>query len=635
MSWLYSLVFTGLLFASNGDSGLIAPRHAEAPVVESHLAASDEIEKFEQSYPLSKNGNVSVSNVNGSITMEAWDRDEVKLEATKIADSKETLADVEIKVTTTADSFSVEADYRGWRSNDRARGERRKLEVEFRLWVPRTAILNEIETVNGSVAVSNFTNVTKISAVNGNVTATNLRGAANLSTVNGEVISDFDRVDGVSKINLSTVNGSVSLTLPSDVNATIKADSLNGNITNDFGLPVRKGQYVGRDLYGRIGSGETQIKLNSVNGRLSILRKNDGRTPNPATNLLQNKKADEDIDIDGDMDEHEEAMKSAKVNRDLAHAVRDSQRATAQGMREAQRALESAGSSVEKIKIDELKKLEKMKIDVDGKKIEEQVRESMNEQKAAMDRMRTAVWFPGMPSVEKKRNSFAVKGTPKVTVEAKGCSVSVRGWDKPEVQYVVTEMATRRGTPALVTEDHNSSFVTLKVVNNDNSSWGPAMNNPERVRIEVFVPRKSNLKIITDGELRLDGVSGDIELKGDDESINIRDVDGNLNLLADQAQVRVIGFKGEFASQTACGDVYLEGNFTRLSAKATDGTVTLTVPADANATLTSNTEVQSDGIDLIQDDDQTWRVGKGGSRYNFTFNDGKLVVRSSDSVSSY
>ena len=635
MSWLYSIVFAGLLLASDGETGVVTVRNTQAPVPALQVVVGDEIEKFEQSYPLSRNGNVSVSNVNGSITVEAWDKDEVRLEATKIADSKETLADVEIKVNSTADSFCVEADYNGWKS-DRNRGDRnRKLEVEFRLTVPRTAVLNEVETVNGSVNVSNFTNVTKVSAVNGNVTATNLRGAAQLSTVNGEVVADFDRVDGASKINLSTVNGSVSLTLPSDVNATVKADSLNGNITNDFGLPVRKGQYVGRDLYGRIGSGETQVKLNSVNGRLAILRKNDGRPVSPATNLLPNKKAD-DIDIDVDMDEHDEAMKTAQINREVARSIRESQRQTAQSLRDAQRSLEKVGPGVEKIKIDELKKLEKMKIDLDEKKIEESIKQSMDAQKSAMDRMRTAVWFPGVPTVEKKRNSFQVKGTPKVTVEAKGCAVSVRGWDKAEVQYVVTELATRRGAPAQITEDHNSSFVTLKVVNNDKSSFGPAMSTPpERVRIEVFVPRKSDLKIITDGEIRLDGVSGNVELKGDDGAINIRDVDGNLNLLADEAQVRVIGFKGNFDSQTACGDVFLEGEFRKLSAKATDGTVTLTVPADTNATFTSNTEVESDGVELVQDNEQTWRAGKGGSPYNFTFGDGKLVVRSAQAVSSY
>ena len=640
MSWLYSLVFAGLLFSSNGDQALNHSQNNNAPALATQAVVGDEIEKFEQTYPLSKNGNVSVSNVNGPITIEAWDRDEVKLEATKIADSKESLADVDIKVEATADSFSVEADYKSWKWNDKRNENRsRKLEVEFRLSVPRTAVLNEIETVNGSVTVSNFTNVTKISAVNGDVIATNLQGAANLSTVNGTVTADFDRVNGSSKINLSTVNGTVSLIVPSDLNATIKADSLNGNITNDFGLPVRKGQYVGRDLYGRVGTGEAQIRLNSVNGKLSIGRKNDGRTPNPATNLLPNKKADEDWDDDADIDTDaaSTAVEAAKVNREVARAMRESRRATAESMKEAQKAIESVGPQLEKMKLDELKKLEKMKIDVDGSMIESKVRESLREHQNEMGRLRQARWLSGTPTVEKKRNTIPVKGSAKVNIEAKGCSVSVRGWDKSEVQYVVTEVAGRRGQPATVTEERKDSVVTLRVINNtDNSAFPmPAFQlSPERVRIEVYVPRKSNLKIMTDGEIRLDGVSGDIELKGEDESINVRDVDGHLNLTANQAQVRVIGFKGDFDSQTACGDVFLEGDFKKLSAKATDGTVTLTLPENANASFVSNTEVQSEGVEVVREDEHTWRLGRGGSRFNFDFNEGKLIVRSSAEVNS-
>ena len=600
------------------------------------IVVGDETEKFEQTYPLSKNGNVSVSNVNGSIVVEAWDRDEVRLEATKTADSKETLADVEIKISSTADSFSVEADYKGWKWNDKRGNENRnrRLDVEFRLSVPRTAVLNEIETVNGSVSVSNFTNVTKISAVNGNVTASNLRGAATLSTVNGQVAADFDRVEGTSRINLSTVNGQVNLVLPSDVSATVKAESLNGAITNDFGLTVRKGQYVGRDLYGRIGSGEAQIKLSSVNGGLSISRKGDGRSPAPVTNLLPSKKADDEWDNDS----HERgraAVSAAHVDREVARAVRQSERTMVQSMREAQRAIESVGPTMEQMKIDELKNLEKFKID--EQKMKTKIKEGLKEQQDSMDRMRRDIEFQKSPTIEKKSSSFNVKGIPKVSVETRGCSVIVRGWDKPQVKYVVTEVDGRRGQSTSVTETNDSSSVALKVVNNGEDEPGIAgyRLNRELVRVEVLVPLKSNLKIVSDGEIRLSGVSGNIDLRGGDQSINVRDVDGSLTLSATEGLVRVIGFTGDLNSQTQCGDVFLEGNFNKLSAKATDGTVTLTVPTDANATFTSNTEVESDGVDVVQENDHTWRLGRGGSKYNFDFNEGKLVVRSAATVSPY
>ncbi|MBK8302038.1 MAG: DUF4097 family beta strand repeat protein [Chloracidobacterium sp.] len=348
MSWLYTIVFAGLVFSSQGSSASSGERviqNAPAPVV---VEVQDETEKFDKTYPLNSNGRVSLSNVNGSVVVEAWDRNEVKVEYTKIASSKERLAEVDVRIDSRADHLEIETDYDNWKSRSgddwKSNG---KLQVEFRLMVPRTAFLNEIETVNGSVTASNFTNFTKISAVNGSVTGTNLRGTVNLETVNGEVVADFDRLESGNKITLSTVNGRVNLTIPSDANATINADTLNGNISNDLGLPIRKGKYVGRDLYGRIGTGDVRIKLDSVNGGLSIRRKSDGKTQNPVVNLLPNKdKDDEDWDTDKDV---EKAASYLKMDKDIQKAVKDAEKESAKAIKASQKELEAIQPELDKI----------------------------------------------------------------------------------------------------------------------------------------------------------------------------------------------------------------------------------------------------------------------------------------------
>ncbi|MDI1241670.1 MAG: DUF4097 family beta strand repeat-containing protein, partial [bacterium] len=332
MSWLYSIVFASLFVSSDLQ---IEPQptynniHTPAAVVP---AVKDETEKFEQSYPISAKGRVSVSNVNGSIEMIAWDRNEVRLEATKIADSKESLDLVDLRIDAQSNSFSVETEYKNANWNN----QRRKIEVHFKVSVPRTAVLNEIETVNGSVVAADFTNITKISAVNGSVQASGLRGTVDLSTVNGTVLADFDRVEPASNIELSTVNGRINLLLPSDTNATVKADSLNGSITNAFGLPVRKGEYVGRDLHGRLGSGDAQIKLDSVNGPLAINKKDDGKSLSPAVNLLSSTRNSTYSDVDREITDN---ARQARV--DVRKAAADARRESSRAMREANRALQN------------------------------------------------------------------------------------------------------------------------------------------------------------------------------------------------------------------------------------------------------------------------------------------------------
>ena len=634
MSWLYTLVFAGLIFSSNNIhfTKVTANTPSKAP----QTVQGDETERFEQTYPLTANGRISLSNVNGSIVINAWDRAEVKLVAVKTADSKERLGDVEIKVDAKPDYLSVETEYGhngSWHNNGR-------LQVDYELTVPRGASLNEIETVNGSVTLGEFTNLTKVSAVNGNIKATNLRGTANLSTVNGEVFADFTRLETGSKVYLETVNGTVNLSIPSDSSATLRADSVNGAISNDFGLPVRKGQYVGRDLYGRVGAGDVQVKLSSVNGRLSIARNKDGKAASPATNLLQQKNQDnedwDDKDDDKDSDNLTVEM-NAKINKEVAKSVKESQKAVAAAMKEVRELkaevpdLHIPSMVVPPVKIDSeaLKKAtEAMNVDVQA-----QVNAAIQAQGDAMARIRD-INFSGMPRIEKRSESIAVKGTPKVTVTAPGCSVKVRGWDKQEVQYNVIQFTNSRSRAVVQTnENHTDSIVNINVAT-DKRPGLPQWNDDNRVQIEVFVPKKSDLKISTDGEIRLDGVSGQIDLTGSEGSIDVRDSDGKMSVSTACGQVRVIGFRGDLDAKTKQGDVYLEGDFNKLTAQAADGTVVLTVPSDGSASFVSNTEVQSQGVDLIQEKDSTWRLGTGLRKYNFDFDEGHLIVRSNAEISN-
>lgn len=596
MSWIYTIVFSGLLFASQGDMPAISiPEVISEPVAQA--PSGDETERFSQTYPLSANGRVNVSNVNGPVTVEGWDRSEVKLEYVKTADTKERLSEVEIKIDARADSFSVETDYgdrkdgHRWKSND-------KLKVEYRLMVPRGAVLDEAETVNGSVTVSGMTNSIEASAVNGQVTSSNVRGTAKLSTVNGGVNADLDEVASGSNLELETVNGQVMLTIPSDSSAVIKADSLNGDIRNDFGLTVRKGRFVGRDLYGRLGSGNAQIRLSSVNGGLTISRKNDGKSLSPATNLLTNQQRDDE-------------------DADAKRFVRDMDR------RELQKVAKESAKISEQI--------------MNNEEIVRAVDEAARRGEIAA-RTFDANFFQAPPRMEVKTGSFVLAAKPTVTIEAGRSAVAVRSWDKNEVQYRVTQFARPRSSrPLAVSETHTDSSVTLRVKDTDDDRDRQLFNDRKQVRIEIFVPRRSDVKITSGGEIRVDGVSGDLQLFGDDETINVRDAEGRLKVVSTDGRIRVIGFRGEIDSETGDGAISLEGKFEQLRARADDGTITLTLAEDADAEIETNCpDMVGDGIDLVRtgstDQLSRYRLGKGGPLYKLE-TEGSITVRGNRSIS--
>jgi hypothetical protein len=75
----------------------------------------------------------------------------VKLEATKIADSRETMAMVNVKISSQPDYFRVETEFQHGNYADMSNrnNRNRRLEVQYRLKVPKGAVLNEIGSVNG------------------------------------------------------------------------------------------------------------------------------------------------------------------------------------------------------------------------------------------------------------------------------------------------------------------------------------------------------------------------------------------------------------------------------------------------------------------------------------------------------
>lgn len=230
-------------------------------------------EPFSQSYPLTPTGRVSISNINGDVHISVWDRNEVKVDAVKRAYKPERLSEVTIEVTNTADSVLIKTKYPERNLNfDRHTRESNPASVEYTLTIPRGARLDGAELVNGSLDIDGVQGDVEASLVNGEVKAGGLGGEVKLSTVNGRVEANVARLNESKGVNLNSVNGSILLIVPSGANAQVRASTIHGGITNEFGLAVEDGQFVGHNLSGQIGSGGPRIRLNNVNGSVAIKR---------------------------------------------------------------------------------------------------------------------------------------------------------------------------------------------------------------------------------------------------------------------------------------------------------------------------------------------------------------------------
>jgi len=259
-------------------------------------------QEFHQTYPISANGRVALENINGPVHITAWDRNEVKVDAIKSAWTQEHLDGAQIQVDAGKDYVSIRTEYRDHDLTFNDEDRNNPASVEYTLTVPRTVHLDEIKLINGSLDIQGVCGEVRASCINGHLTAHSLGGRVKLSTINSRVDADFERL-AQSPVELSSVNGPVVLTLPSDSKAELEASTVSGSIRNDFGLPVNNHRYVGHDLRGELAGGGTRIELRNVNGTIEIRHANDNRPLSPAKNLNQDQRRGRDENKDNDDDD--------------------------------------------------------------------------------------------------------------------------------------------------------------------------------------------------------------------------------------------------------------------------------------------------------------------------------------------
>jgi len=247
------------------SAGAAPPARAQGPAVE----------QFERNVPLASGGTFSLSNVNGSIEIEGWDRDVVEISARKFTTgTAENLRQVGIEVSLSPGSVSVATHY--------PEGSGVEVNVEFRVRIPARVHLASVSTVNGSVTVHDVSGDGSLAAVNGNVLLARGAGIFSARSTNGNVSLELLSLDGGlappgdsarstprAGITAQTINGSVVVALPADAGAELEARTQNGDFSSDLPLLAHTSA-AGRAIRGRVGSGGPPLNVRTVNGSIRL-----------------------------------------------------------------------------------------------------------------------------------------------------------------------------------------------------------------------------------------------------------------------------------------------------------------------------------------------------------------------------
>jgi len=197
---------------------------------------------------------------NGGIKVEAWDREEILVEArVQVWDKDE------------AEARDKAADIEIHGNGGRLRAERRSEDnwsVSYRIKAPRQIDL-ELESHNGGVSVAGIRGELRIETHNGGLSLDSVAGDVVARTRNGGVHVDLagDRWEGEG-LDVETRNGGVKLQMSENYSAELETGTVNGRIKIDF--PVTVQGEIGRSLHTTLGSGGATIRVKTTNGGVKI-----------------------------------------------------------------------------------------------------------------------------------------------------------------------------------------------------------------------------------------------------------------------------------------------------------------------------------------------------------------------------
>jgi hypothetical protein len=232
------------------------------------FATTDQV--FNETYKLPAGGHFQLDNVNGSVQVEGWDRDEVEVHAVKTSQSDaHDLDQVKIEVESHPGEVDVHTRY--------PTGQGAEVAVEYHIRVPNRVLLGCIQTVNGSLLVRGVDGGGDLRSVNGNVEVTESSGRFSAKTTNGNLRLELRHLIDGAPMNLETVNGSVVLGLPSNASADLNMRNMNGDLYSDFPVTSTATLPGARSFHGRLGRGNGgAISVRTVNGGIRLVVEHPG-----------------------------------------------------------------------------------------------------------------------------------------------------------------------------------------------------------------------------------------------------------------------------------------------------------------------------------------------------------------------
>jgi DUF4097 and DUF4098 domain-containing protein YvlB len=140
--------------------------------------------------------------------------------------------------------------------------------VEIRLRVPAAATSFRARTMNGEVRANGLRGEANLRTMNGAIDV-EASGPITAHAMNGRVEA---HASAGSAVRLETMNGALTLWLPTNAAADVDASTTAGRIRSDFGAVPPPAIPAMHAATFRLGAGGTPVTLHTANGDVNVRR---------------------------------------------------------------------------------------------------------------------------------------------------------------------------------------------------------------------------------------------------------------------------------------------------------------------------------------------------------------------------
>jgi hypothetical protein len=248
------------------------------------LAAEAQIkEEFKKEIPLEPGGSVILENMLGDVELSGGDGNLVEIQAVKQIRGRlssgsdwgvdqKWLKEIKIKIEQSGNQVEIKTEIPTnktfWDYFDDLSLRRPAMIVDYKVKIPRRTNVN-VKTVSGKLVIKDLEGEVEAHVVNGGIEMKEVSGALKAGTVNGSIDIDLRQDAGIKDMELTTVNGSISLGLPPSAAAEVDLSTVIGTINLEFPVTVQE-DVSGKNIRGKIGSGGPSIRLNTINGDIKV-----------------------------------------------------------------------------------------------------------------------------------------------------------------------------------------------------------------------------------------------------------------------------------------------------------------------------------------------------------------------------